>query len=265
MAAASATVLATERWARQPGYLQRLDARAKLIGFLALILVTALLRRPGPLLALYTLALVLALASRLPLGMLLKRVWLSVPLFVGALALPAALNIVTPGPAVLTFWSHPLVALTAPGLLTAGTLTLRVGVAVTLAALLALTTGGNDLLQAARALFVPRQIVLMMALTYRYLLLLLQTAAEMFLARRSRTVGRTTNAQGRQFVGSSIGALFGKTLALAEEVHAAMLSRGFTGEIRTLARRRWGAADTAWLLAVGLTAMLALNSPRLLP
>src|SRR5581483_9838998 len=65
------------------------------------------------------------------------------------------------------------------------------------------------------------------------------TAAEMFVARRSRTVGRATNAQGRGFLGAAIGALFGKALALSEEVHAAMIARGFQGEMRTLSVPRW--------------------------
>ena len=254
----AAATLAGEQWARQPGYLQRLDARAKLPGFLALIVVVSCIRNPVTLLLIYALALALAVASRLPVGMLLRRVWLSTLTFVGVLALPAALNLVTPGRPLLVLWTHPALSITEPGLFVALLLPLRVGIAVSLATLLTLTTGWNDLLRALRTFFVPKIFLSVLAMTYRYILVLLQTAAEMFVARRSRTVGRTTNRAGRQFVGARIGALFGKSLALSEEVHAAMLARGYTGEARTLAISRWQSADTLWLVLIAAASALAL-------
>ena len=156
--------------------------------------------------------------------------------------------------------AHPHLAITWPGLALAGLLTLRVGVAISLATLLTLTTPWNDLLRALRSLFMPRLFVSVLAMTYRYLTVLLQTAGEMFTARRSRTMGRATNAEGRSFVGRSIGTLFGKTLTLSEEVHAAMISRGFQGEMPTLTRLQWRAADSLWALAILLTATLMLGA-----
>jgi cobalt/nickel transport system permease protein len=254
--AAAAAGLQSDRWAREPGILQALDARGKVVTILLLIVLTTVSRRPVVLAGLYALGLALGLASRLPLGLLLRRVWLSVPLFVAAIALPALMNGVTPGRDLFTLWHHPHIAITEPGALLAGTLTLRVGVAVTFALLLTWTTRWNELLQALEALFVPRLFLNILAMTYRYLAVSLQTAAEIFIARRSRTVGAVSNRDGRQFVGLSIGALFGKSLAMADEVHSAMLSRGFRGEMRTLARWRWRPADTVWTLAI-LAAVVA--------
>lgn len=262
LAANARTGLQSEHWARQAGYLQQIDARAKVACFLVLIVVVTSLHHLPILLLLYALALVMAQMSRLPIALLLKRVWLSVPIFVGALALPAIFNFVTPGPVLFTLAEHPFIAVTVPGLLAATTLTLRVGVAVTFAVLLTLTTRWNDLLRALRILFVPRLFVLVLAMTYRYLAVLMQIAGDMFVARRSRTVGRISRASGRKFVGGSMGALFGKTLALSEEVHNAMLARGFTGEMRTLAPLRWRPADAAWTGAMLLVAFLCLAATR---
>lgn len=246
--------------ARQPGYLQKLDPRAKVLGFLGLILLVSLMHNLGTLALLYGLALLLAALSKLALLPLLRRVWLSVPLFVGALALPATLNLVTPGRTLLALWHHPDIAITVPGLTLAATLLLRVGVAVTLAALLTLSTPWNDLLRALRVIHVPRLFVSVLAMTYRYLAVLMQSADDLFVARRSRTVGRTTNASGRHFVGASIGALFGKTVSLSEEIHNAMLSRGFTGDMHTLSRFRWQLRDSLWIIATLLTACLSIAS-----
>jgi cobalt/nickel transport system permease protein len=261
LASGAATALLGERSAHRPGYLQQLDPRAKVVGLFALIVVTGFVHALVPLVALYLLTLGLAMASHLPIGALVRRVWLSVPVAVGAITLPAALNVVTPGREALTLWhAHPHLAITWPGMALAGLLTLRVGVAISLATLLTLTTPWNDLLRALRALFVPRLFVSVLAMTYRYLTVLLQTAGEMFTARRSRTLGRATNAEGRQFVGRSIGTLFGKTLTLSEEVHAAMIARGFQGDMPTLTRLRWRAADSLWALAVVITASLMLGA-----
>ncbi|HZT43721.1 MAG TPA: cobalt transporter CbiM [Chthonomonadaceae bacterium] len=256
-ASAGAAALAGETWARSSGLLQRLDPRAKIVSFLGLIAVVAYVSRPLTLLALTALTLVLALSSRLSPGRMARRVWLPVLFFIGSLALPSALSWVTPGRPLLILSRQPYLAITAPGLEAATVLMLRVGVAVSFAALLTMTTGWSDLLSALRVLPLPRLFLHVLAMTYRYLVVLLQAAAEMFVARRSRAVGRATRAQGREFLGVSIGALFGKTLALSEEVHAAMLSRGFHGQIGTLTERRWRRADSVWLLTALLVALAA--------
>ncbi|HLJ54899.1 MAG TPA: cobalt transporter CbiM [Chthonomonadaceae bacterium] len=250
LAAAGATALQSDRWAEQPGLLQGIDARAKIVTLLLLIVVTGLTRRPPVLAGLYAIALALGLASRLPLRMLLRRVWLAVPVFVAAIALPLVLTTVTPGRELFPIWPAPRVGVSAPGLALAATLTLRVGTAVTFALLLTETTRWTDLLAGLRTIGLPRVFLTALAMTYRYIVVSLQTAAEVFTARRSRTIGRTSDRDGRRFIGSSIGALFGKSMATAEEVHAAMLSRGFRGEIRTLRAARWRPVDTAWTAAV---------------
>ena len=52
---------------------------------------------PGAAGACTRVTLVLAAASRLPLGFFVKRVWLFVPIFTGIVVLPATLNFITPG------------------------------------------------------------------------------------------------------------------------------------------------------------------------
>jgi cobalt/nickel transport system permease protein len=248
-----------EKWARRDGLLQRLDPRAKIAGLFGFVVLTACLHRAPGLALLFVLALALAALSRIPPGMLLKRVWLTVPLFVGAVTLPAALNIVTPGPALLVLWRQPYLAVTAPGLAAAGLLTLRVGVAVSFVTLLTLTTRWNDLLRGLRVLLVPRLFLVVLAMTYRYLAVLMQAASEMFTARRSRTVGRAPADHDRRFLGGAMGALFGRTLALTDEVHAAMLSRGWTGEARALRPLRLQAADVLWLGAMAVLAAIVVG------
>ena len=113
--------------------------------------------------------------------------------FCGRIGAAATLNIVTPGRALVTLWAHPLLTVTRPGLLLAAVLTLRLAVTVTLAALLTLSTPWNDLLRALRVLLAPRLFVSVVAMTYRYVTVLMQCGDDLFTARRSRTVGRADN------------------------------------------------------------------------
>jgi len=56
-----------------------------------------------------------------------------------------------------------------------------------------------------------------------------------------------------------MGGLFAHCLALAEDVHAAMVARGWAGEARTLRPLRAGFRDAAWLACALAWALIALG------
>ncbi len=257
LATSAKSSLLAEQWSRRDGMLQRLDPRGKIVALLGFVVLTSFVRSAPVLAVLAGLACLLAVSSRIPPVAFLRRVWLAVPLAVGAVTLPASLSIVTPGPAALVLLREPEIAVTWPGLATAGLLALRVGTAISFVTLLAMTTPWNDLMHGLRVLFVPRIFVTVLSITYRYLGVLASAAADMFLARKSRTVGRAEAGSGRGFVGSVAGGLLGKTLAMSDDVHAAMLSRGWSGEARALRPLRMRATDVVWLGAMMALALAA--------
>lgn len=223
--------------ARAPGLLQRIDPRVKIVGLLGLLVVAGLVRTIPVLIALYLATLGLAAASRLSLRLFVKRVWLFVPIFTGVVVLPATFSFVTHGRIVvpLGWWFGHRVGLTAQGLHSAGLMVARVATSISLVVLLTLTTPWTKLLAALRALRVPRIFVVVLGMAYRYLFHLLGSVTDMYTARKARTVGAETDvASGRAFVAAGAGALFGKAHALSEEVHQAMVARGFTGDVRSL-------------------------------
>jgi cobalt/nickel transport system permease protein len=111
-------------------------------------------------------------------------------------------------------------------------------------------------------LLVPRIFILILSMTYRYLELLLRAAREMLIARRSRTVGHGSSGEGRRYVGNSFGALFGRSLRLADEVNAAMTSRGFSGEMRTATAPRLRLADLVLAASLAAVALIAVGIER---
>ncbi len=251
--------LYSEETAGQRGLLQALDPRAKLVGLLLLIVAAVSSRSLPVILAVYGLAVALALASRLSLRALAARVWIGALLFTGAVALPALF--LTPGREV---WRLPLLGwpVTAQGLVAAAFLLSRVITSATLATLLVLTTPPNAVLKALRVLRVPAVFVVILGMTYRYIFLLLQTARDMFEARQSREVGWLDSATGRRVAAAGVGVLLGKSYALSNDVFLAMQSRGFRGEIHTLDEFRMTAWDWLALAAFGAAAALALRLGR---
>jgi len=240
-----------EEIAHLPGIWQGVDPRAKVVAAIALILAASLGRTIPTLIALYTLALVIAVAGHIPLDFFVKRVWLFLPFFTGIIALPAIFSIVTPGRALLVIVQQPYLAVTEQGVRTALLLLLRVATSVSFAVILILTTRWASLVGGLRALRVPQAFVLILGMTYRYIFLLLHTANDMFLARKSRVVGRIKGAEERLWIGNSIGVLLGKSYHLSDQVYLAMVSRGFRGEAKALQPLRMQPMDWLWM-AVGL-------------
>jgi cobalt/nickel transport system permease protein len=246
----------------QRGLLQRLDPRIKVLSLVVLLVVTSLVRHIPVLLAMYLATLPLAVASRLSLGFFIKRVWLFIPLFTGVIVLPATFSFITHGHIVvpLGHWFGHRVGLTGQGLRSAGLIVIRVATSISLVVLLTLTTPWVELLAALRALRVPRMFVLVTGMAYRYLFHLLDSVTDMYTARKSRMVGRDTDAvAGRAFVGASAGALFGKAHALSEEVYSAMIARGYSGNARTMNRTRLGVQDLVWVTACLAAAAVVLG------
>jgi cobalt/nickel transport system permease protein len=230
-ARATEHALFAEDIAKSRGLLQRLDPRVKVFGILALLIAAAMARNLKVIAALFAVAVVLALFSRVPLSFLLKRVWIAVLLFTGVIALPAPF--VTPGRVLFSIpWLQWPV--TQQGLMAAAYLIARVETAATFSALLVLCTPWSQVLKALRIFRVPVVVVTILSMTYRYIFLLLQTAREMFDAHRARTVGELTGAERRRMAAASAGVLMSKSFQLSTDVFSAMQSRGFRGDVYVL-------------------------------
>jgi cobalt/nickel transport system permease protein len=232
-----------EKIAQQKGLLQALDPRLKVVSMVMLLIAVSLSRQLAVIAVLYFCALILAAVSAVPLGFFIKRVWVFIPFFTGVIALPALF--ITPGP---TLFNLPLgLVITHTGALTALFLLLRVGTSVSFTVLFILTTQWNSVLKALGVLRVPDVIILVLGMTYRYIHLLLHTANDMFLSRKSRILRRMSGAEERHLTAATAGTLLGKSLQLSSEVHLAMESRGYRGYPRTMDRFHmywfdWGAA-----------------------
>jgi len=92
-----------------------------------------------------------------------------------------------------------------------------------------------------------------LGMTYRYILLLLESAHGMFEARRARTVGRLPARDRRRLAAAGVGVLLDRSLRLSGDVYDAMQARGFRGEVHVLDEFRMRRDD--WLALAGFAAV----------
>jgi cobalt/nickel transport system permease protein len=251
---------------RAKGGLADVDPRAKLVAAALLIVAVSLLRSLPAVGAAVAVALTAALCAGLR-GRRLAPLWLGVPLFTLALALPATLNLVTPGETVWRVWRSPglpgtlgpwtlptEVSVTLPGLVVAARFFLRTLACVALTLALTATTEPAALVVGLRRLGLPRAFGMVLTMMQRYLVVVLRAAEDLHLAKLSRTISGESTRQGQRWAATGMGLLLLQSLRLAEGVHTAMLARGYDGDIQTLAPPRWHRRE--WQVA-GLGAILA--------
>lgn len=235
--------LLTERYASRDGLLQHMDSRVKLVTALAFILMTGLIRSIPILFGLWVFTVLLMLLSRLPVLTLQKRIWGLIPLITLLASVPAMLNIIIDGTPLLMIYQapHPStwmgihipanIYISKQGFSAALFLFLRVGLSISIGVLLTMTTPVARLLKSLQIMGIPSLIIMIIEMSYRYLVLLLSLSIEMFEARRLRTVGVLSMETRRAQFGSSIAALFSRSMNLADEVYLAMIARGYTGQV----------------------------------
>lgn len=192
------------------GPLHRLPAPVKLAA--AVLIAVGVALAPRDAFGLYAVAALLLLAaaavSSVPPGRLLARLLWVEPFAVGI----ALLSLLQPGGVGIFLV-----------LLTKSTICLFCFV------LVGTTTRFTDLLDGLRSLRVPGLLVTILALTYRYLFLLIEEAGRM---RRARLCRSGVHRQGLDWWLSTtvIAQLFIRSTERAERVHAAMSARGFGDE-----------------------------------
>lgn len=238
----------------------RADPRVKVAVAVMSILVTAALPLGAwPSYVLLLAAVVaLAVAAQLGVRFTLRRGLIALPFALAAL--PLAFS--TPGAPVLSLRIGPLALdATLAGVERFLSVLVKSYVSVQFAVLLTATTRFSDMLAAMRALRVPRLLVVIFGLMWRYLFLFGHEANTLRIARdaRSAEVGAKSGgsvAWRARVTGGMVGNLFIRGYERSERVYQAMLARGYDGDIRTFALRPLAPSEYA-VLAGGM-AILAL-------
>ncbi|HSD83827.1 MAG TPA: cobalt ECF transporter T component CbiQ [Anaerolineae bacterium] len=214
-----------------------LDPRVKFVFTLAFVLTMALLPIGAwPIYVLMlTLSLSIAMLSELGLKYVLKRSLLAVPFVLAAVPLLFTVK----GPALLAVPIGSLsFTITAPGLERLLSIMFKSWVSLQVAIVFAAATPFPDMLLAMRAVKIPRLIVSLFGLMWRYMFVMVDEAIRLLRARASRSgaiEGRKSGgsiAWRARVTGGMAGNLFVRSLDRGERIYAAMAARGYDGEIR---------------------------------
>jgi cobalt/nickel transport system permease protein len=244
-----------ERNASNSGLLQNIDPRVKFLSILFLMLFCSSTGSIAKIVALSFVALLLAKLSGLDIWTFIKRVWLIIPVIVMVASLPAATNLLIAGKPVLYFYKGldlgvlpDELYLSLEGITAVIRMALRIGCSISFAYNLIMTTRWTQLVKSLYILKVPKLIISVLDMTYRFIFVLLRVASDIFEARFLRTVGKIRASENRKFIAKSIAFLFLKSNYMSEEIYEAMLSRGYTGTPVTMRDFKLSAQDLVWIL-----------------
>lgn len=230
--------LVLDRWTRRQSPLHRLDARVKIAATLGVLLSIALTPSGGPLFFACVFALIslAAAVARLPVPLLMLRGLVVLP-FVGGVIV---LNL---------FGGEPE---------RAAVIFARAYHSAYSVALLLASTPFHHLLRGLDSLGMSRFFLMVLHFVYRYLFVLWDQAMNILRARSCRAARAGRRALFAAASGG-IAVLFARSYRRAENIHRAMLVRGFQGHFLFIETPRITARDWTFLaLAAALLAALQL-------
>ncbi|MCD6476038.1 MAG: cobalt ECF transporter T component CbiQ [Anaerolineaceae bacterium] len=222
-----------------PNYftLFNLDPRVKIIFTLGFLITLNLI--PSGAWAAYILyaafVFSIAIAARVPMKLLLKKSMISFVLIFSVFPL------IFTGPApfhAIEIASLPF-QISIPGMIQMASITIKAWLSILAALLLSNSTPFPRLLMGFQQLHVPGIFIAIVNLMWRYLFVIRSEAGRLMHARASRSISlsNTQKRSGRSFIwrakvtGGMAGNLFLRSLERADRVYAAMLARGYNGQI----------------------------------
>lgn len=168
------------------------------------------------------------LLSKVPIGFILKNSLTVIPfVFLVSISIPFIKEGTVAGSLNLSLFK---LNLTYPGLLIFVNVLIKSWLSVLTLLLLATTTRFKRLLKGLEKLGLPQIFTLILSFMYRYLFVITD---ELMRIRRS-IEARSGRTFDYKTIGNVVGTIFLRSYERGERVYLAMLSRGFTGEIKDL-------------------------------
>ena len=223
-----------DRYANRDSLIHRIDPGVSVLGSLIFIAVIALTPISFyPLFVIYLAVLsCLILLSKVPVGFILKNSLTIIPfLFLVCISIPFIKGGAIAGSLNLGSLKFNL---TYSGLLIFANVLVKSWLSVLTILLLSTTTKFNGLLKGLEKLKFPNIFILILSFMYRYIFVIMDELARIMCSVKSRSFGRRKWFFEYKTIGSLIGNLFLRSYERGERVYLAMLSRGFTGEIKNL-------------------------------
>ncbi|MHA1265596.1 MAG: cobalt ECF transporter T component CbiQ [Candidatus Helarchaeota archaeon] len=172
------------------------------------------------------------LISRISLKYYFFRSLFFITLFAVIIAIP--LLFFTPGDPLASWTIGSFnVVITTQGALIASSFVLRIWISILAILTLIFTTPFANLIHAMKHVRVPRTILILFSLTYRYIFLFIDELIQMLRAKESRTFRKFGFRFRFRTLGQVFGTLLIRSIDKSERVYWAMLARGYNGDLVT--------------------------------
>jgi cobalt/nickel transport system permease protein len=244
-----------DEYSRLNSVIHRLDPRTKLIASLAFIVAVVLTPANNWRVFAFYFAIiaVMLVFSKLPPLYVLKRSLVILPfVLLIAIFIPFFKEGEVAGSYNIWLWQ---ISITYDGLLILANVVVKSWLCILALILLSSTTRLDDLLKALKQLGMPQVMILILSFMYRYIFVLVDEVMRIQQARDSRNFGGS-RLHHLKTIGNMVGTLFIRSYERGERIYAAMLARGFDGQVRTLHKLRFKQADAYFGAAFSLVLVL---------
>lgn len=217
-----------DRYANLGSPIHDLDPRLKLSSLLALTFSIVLLPELKLAALGFITALGLVILSKLPVHFVISYIkWIAFFTLPFLMILPFTVE-------GENLWSLGSIEVTYKGIEYGTLLTLRALSAAMLMLIMLATTGFEVTLKALDKLGMPKKLLQLLTLAYRYIFVLISEAKRLLRSVKARGFKQGTDPRTLKTMGKIIGMLFVKSYGRAERVHHAMKSRAYQGSLKPL-------------------------------
>ncbi len=222
----------------EDGPLRRLRPEIKIACALLIILLSGITTKLSLLMLISFFLFFITLGGRLEFTVLYRRVVVITFFFGFLLSLPGAINLFVEGEVALRlfrlkssyeFWVYHIpqeIGFTSQGIERISLLTMRVFNSVTTAFILLRTTSFEEVILTLKKFKIPWHFLMILMLSYRYILIFARVIEDFYLAKKARFLGRLDSTMLNNWISSRIYFLFKKTMVFGEELTIAMKARG---------------------------------------
>lgn len=244
-----------DEYSHLSSFIHRLDPRTKLVASFAFILAVVLTPASSwRIFAIYfcLIAFMLVLSQLPPLYVLKRSLMIFPFVLLIAIFIPFFKEGQIAGSYNVWLWQ---ISITYNGLLILANVIVKSWLSILALILLSSTTRLDNLLKALRQLGMPQVMILILSFMYRYIFVLVDEVMRIQQARDSRNFGGSW-LHHIKTIGHMVGTIFIRSYERGERIYAAMLARGFNGQVSTLNSLRFKRSDVYFGAAFSLVLVL---------
>jgi energy-coupling factor transporter transmembrane protein EcfT len=263
---ASFVVASFQHWesSQIDGFLQKLDARVKVIFTLSFILLISTLHSLTAQFAASGIIFIFLVISKSNLVSAYKKSLVMTFVLGFLVFIPASLNLFSKGTVVFPIfhfkqphqwliYSIPVeIGFTREGLILVTRLCFKVFNSVNLTIILINTTSFERIIKAFRALRVPEIFILTLTLSYKFIFIFSQTILKSYNALKMRWWNQGQTNETEAILAGRMGYLFRKSHDKYEIIYHSMLARGYSGEVKLIYAEKLLLRDYLFIFAVAL-------------